>query len=457
MFKKSEEKLISLALMFCALLIFLLYLLNYSELSAKSNQGLNLLSKRSTKQLRINSSPTSHQLKTIIYKPEFALDNAKQLNIKPSVLWQAPNARYVLYEMNKSLSQEREEKVLEHLTQIELRRNSRLKKAFKVYNAAPLKRFFYLIGGVFSSNAQINNNRGACEYISKIRLEQLKLVKEYIGFFSSDLNLKNIEASREKEVIETISRKYDFQTLNYINHLYSRFPYYYEAKNNRNILSADGNLEDEPSLENGIIQQSVFENHPAELYLNYGRILLISLDGLTIKTFLVSDESLVKIYKLNTSVLAIQSLRDKGFTKLMINTEEGLLGFNLNIGKTQSPDFSLHMTNRIDSLGIKAKELYGSYKLKTLANHAVSVNSLLTIKLKSRISGLILASNAALLEFKHLVDSQDDQFLRIFLLKTKNSVGVTDIVVPTEKVVYKFTLEVNKAGLRSEINEIILD
>ena len=45
-----------------------------------------------------------------------------------------------------------------------------------------------------------------------------------------------------------------------------------------------------------------------------------------------------------------------------------------------------------------------------------------------------------------------------FLLKIKNTVGITDIVVPAEKVVYKFTLEVNKAdALRSEIDEIILD
>ena len=229
--KKPEEKLISLALLFCTLLIFILYLLNYSELSAKSNPGLNgttrkpkslnLLSNPSIKQTKINSTQASDSpQKMISSKPKSMLEDSRQLNIKPSILWQPPNARYVLYEMNKSLNQEREEKVLEHLTQMELRRNPRLKRAFKVYNAASLKQFFYLIGGFFNNNAQISNSRGAYEYISKIRQEQLKLVKEYLSFFSSDLNFKNIDTAHEKEVIETISKKYSFQTLNYINHLY---------------------------------------------------------------------------------------------------------------------------------------------------------------------------------------------------------------------------------------------
>ena len=352
------------------------------------------------------------------------LEDSRQLNIKPSILWQPPNARYVLYEMNKSLNQEREEKVLEHLTQMELRRNPRLKRAFKVYNAASLKQFFYLIGGFFNNNAQISNSRGAYEYISKIRQEQLKLVKEYLSFFSSDLNFKNIDTAHEKEVIETISKKYSFQTLNYINHLYSRFPYYYETQNNHSP------------------PQSIPRNHSPELYLSYGRILLISLDSLKIGTFLISDESLVKVYKLNKSVLAVQALGEKGTAELIINTKQGLVHFNLNIGKSHSADFRLLERNISEEAKI----------------NTVSVNSLITIKLNSRIKGPVLASNSALLELKHLVNSQDDQFLRIFLLKIKNTVGITDIVVPAEKMIYKFTLEVDKAAaLRSEIDEIFLD
>jgi hypothetical protein len=455
--KKPEEKLISLALLFCTLLIFILYLLNYSELSAKSNLGLNetapkhkslnLLSNPNIRQTKINSTQASGSPeKMITGKLKSTLENSRQLNIKPSILWQAPNARYVLYEMDKSLSQEREEKVLEHLTQIELRRNPRLKRAFKVYNAASLKQFFYLISGFFNNNAQISNSRGAYEYISKFRQEQLRLLKEYLGFFSSDLNFKNIEAAHEKEIIETISKKYGFQTLNYINHLYSRFPYYYETKNKRSV------------------SQSIFRNHSPELYLSHGRILLISLDSLKIRTFLVSDESLVKVYKLNTSVLAVQALGEKGAAELIINTKQGLLRFNLNIGKAHSADFSLLEKNRSYQAEDNENAENGvvqrsqSYKLKILSNSVVSENSLITVKLNSRIKGSIVASNAALLELKHIVNSQDDQFLRIFLLKIKNTVGITDIVVPAEKVVYKFTLEVNKAdALRSEIDEIILD
>lgn len=455
--KKPEEKLISLALLFCVLLIFTLYLLNYSELSAKSNPGLNgtarkpkslnLLSNPSIKQTKVNSTQASDsRQKMITDKPKSMLEDSRQLNIKPSILWQPPNARYVLYEMNKSLNQEREEKVLEHLTQIELRRNPRLKKAFKVYNAASLKQFFYLIGGFFNNHAQISNSRGAYEYISKIKQEQLKLVKEYLSFFSSDLNFKNIDTAHEKEVIETISKKYSFQTLNYINHLYSRFPYYYETQNNHSP------------------PQSIPRNHSSELSLSYGRILLISLDSLKIGTFLISDESLVKVYKLNTSVLAVQALGEKGTAELIINTKQGLMHFNLNIGKSHSADFSLMERNRSqqpeinESTKSKMMPRSQSYKLKILPSSTVSMNSLITIKLNSRIEGSILASNSALLELKHLVSSQDDQFLRIFLLKIKNTVGITDIVVPAEKVIYKFTLEVNKAAaLRSEIDEIFLD
>lgn len=473
--KKPEEKLISLVLLFCTLLIFILYLLNYSELSAKSNLGLNgtarkpkslnLLSNPSTRKTKINSAQASDSPQKIITgKPKSMLEDSRQLNIKPSILWQPPDARYVLYEMNKSLSQEREEKILEHLTQIELRRNPRLKRAFKVYNAASLKQFFYLIGGFFNNNAQISNSRGAYEYISKISQEQLKLVKEYLSFFSRDLNFKNIEAAHEKEVIEIISRKYGFQTLNYINHLCSRFPYYYETKNKRSLSSVDEDLEGDESLENEVVYQSILKNHSPELCLSYGRILLISLDSLKIGTFLVSDESLVKVYKLNTSVLALQALSNKGTAELIINTKQGLLRFDLSIGKTHSADFSLVERNKSyqpeidDNAEIRIMSRSQSYQVKTLASRVVSENSLLTVKLNSRIAGLILASNAALLEFKHLVNSQDEQFLKIFLLKIKNTVGITDIVVPAEKVVYKVTLEVNTAAaLRSEINEIFLD
>jgi hypothetical protein len=440
--KKPEEKLISIALLFCTLLIFILYLLNYSELSAKSNPGLNgtahkhkslnLLSNPSIRQTKVNSAQASDSpQKMITSKPKSMLEDSKQLNIKPSILWQPPNARYVLYEMNKSLSQEREEKVLEHLTQIELRRNPRLKRAFKVYNAASLKQFFYFIGGFFNNNAQISNSRGAYEYIFKIRQEQLQLVKEYLSFFSSDLNFRNIEATHEKEVIETISKKYSFQTLNYINHLYSRFPYYYETQSSKATKSPEN-----------FSNISTLKNHSSELYLSHGRILLISLDSLKIGTFLISDESLVQVYKLNKSVLAVQALDDQGTAELIINTKQGLVHFNLNIGKSHSADFSLLERNRSQQPEI----------------NTVSVNSLITIKLNSRIKGSVLASNSALLELKHLVNSQDDQFLRIFLLKIKNTVGITDIVVPAEKVVYKVTLEVNTAAaLRSEINEIFLD
>jgi hypothetical protein len=469
--KKPEEKLISIALLFCTLLIFILYLLNYSELSAKSNLGLNetarkykslnLLSNPSIKHAKVNSAQASSSLqKMIASKPKSMLEDSRQLNIRPSILWQPPNSHYVFYEMDKSLSQEREEKVLEHLTQIELRRNPRLKRAFKVYNAASLKQFFYLVGGFFNNNAQISNSRGAYEYISKFRQEQLKLIKEYLSFFSSDLNFKNIEAAHEKEIIETISKKYGFQTLNYINHLYSRFPYYYESKNKHSLSSLDEDLEGDESIEN----QSIFRNHSAELCLSYGRILLISLDSLKIRTLLVGDESLVKVYKLNTSVLAVQALGEKGAAELIINTKQGLLRFNLNIGKSHSADFSLLEKNRSHQPEINENAENGvvqrsqSYKLKVLSNSVVSENSLITVKLNSRIKGSIIASNAALLELKHIVNSQDDQFLRIFLLKIKNTVGITDIVVPAEKVVYKFTLEVNKAdALRSEIDEIILD
>ena len=450
--EKTEEKLINLALLFCTLLIFILYLLNHSELSAKSNLGLNLLSNPSIKQTKINSAKESDfRHKMIIGKS--TIKDSRQLKIKPSILWQPPSARYVLYEMNKTLNQEREEKVLEHLTQIELRRNAHLSRAFKIYNAASLKQFFYLIGGFFN-NAQISNSRGAYEYISKIRQEQLKLVKEYLSFFSSDLNFRDIDTAHEKEVIETISGKYSFQTLNYINHLYSRFPYYYETKNKLSLLQIHENdenteivvplhtnFEGDESLKNGVVHQFIPKNHSPELCLSHGRILLISLDSLEIGTFLISDESLVKVYKLNTGILAVQALSETGTAELIINTKQGLLHFNLNIGKSHSADFNLLEKN----------------KLKILPSHTVSVNSLITIKLNSRIEGSILASNGALLEFKHLVNSQDKEFLRIFLLKIKNTVGITDIVVCTEKLVYKFTLEVSENALRSEIDEIFLD
>ena len=158
----------------------------------------------------------------------------------------------------------------------------------------------------------------------------------------------------------------------------------------------------------------------------------------------------------------MQALGEKGTAELIINTKQGLVHFNLNIGKSHSADFSLVERNRSQQPEINENAEIGvrqqCHKLKILPSSTVSENSLITIKLNSRIEGPVLTSNSALLELKHLVNSQDDQFLRIFLLKIKNTVGITDIVVPAEKVIYKFTLEVNKAAaLRSEIDEIFLD
>jgi hypothetical protein len=158
----------------------------------------------------------------------------------------------------------------------------------------------------------------------------------------------------------------------------------------------------------------------------------------------------------------VQALGEKGTAELIINTKQGLVHFNLNIGKSHSADFSLMERNRSYQPEINENAEIGvrqqCHKLKILPSSTVSMNSLITIKLNSRIEGSVLASNSTLLELKHLVNSQDDQFLRIFLLKIKNTVGITDIIVPAEKVIYKFTLEVNKAAaLRSEIDEIFLD
>ncbi len=185
-----------------------------------------------------------------------------------------------------------------------------------------------------------------------------------------------------------------------------------------------------------IIMLIINSNAEAQsIRIGYGRLSLIDLGSLINAKPLVVNEALIKVYELSgldaesdKSIIAIQGLQASGETDLTVDTQTGIKSFHLILENTAGEDLILD------------PRLARNYIIKSPYLLAQGRSSI--VKMPAHINEYVLAGNPNLVSLKQVKDYYDDEFLKVFALVTNTNAGLTDIVIPTRRGVYKFTLDI---------------
>lgn len=178
--------------------------------------------------------------------------------------------------------------------------------------------------------------------------------------------------------------------------------------------------------------------------VGYARIALIDLGSLIIADPILSDITKFKLYTLSAledeshkNIIAIQGLKSSGEGDLSVKTNSGFYQFHLMLAE-ESTDYILNQQNS---------------KIITLENILLQPNRSSIIRSKYPINEYILAGNPNLVTASQLVNYYDDDFLKVFLLNTKSYEGSTDIVIPTNNMLYKLPIKIsNKYDHENTVN-----
>lgn len=173
-----------------------------------------------------------------------------------------------------------------------------------------------------------------------------------------------------------------------------------------------------------------------DLQVGHGRFSIIDLGSLINTKPLVVDETKVRAYTLSglndedsQSIIAIQGLSKTGDTDMSIDTQAGIYQFHLSLVQGQGQDMAL-------GHNVRTKIYSQEFPLKQSRSSIV--------KMPAYINQYILAANPNLVSYQNIKDYYDKDFLKTFALITQNTVGKTDIVVPTQAGVYKFTINIGE-------------
>lgn len=173
-----------------------------------------------------------------------------------------------------------------------------------------------------------------------------------------------------------------------------------------------------------------------DLQVGYGRFSIVDLGSLINSAPLVVDDTKVKVYSLSglndeeaKSIVAIQGISKAGETDLSINTQAGIYQFHLHLVQGQGQDMAL-------GDNIRSRMYPNSFNLERSRSSIINM--------PAPINQYILAANPELVSYKSIKDYYDRDFLKTFALVTQNSLGKTDIVVPTQVGVYKFTINIGE-------------
>ncbi len=190
----------------------------------------------------------------------------------------------------------------------------------------------------------------------------------------------------------------------------------------------------------GIILLAMFISLKAEantLRVGYGRLSLIDLGSLINAKPLIVDETLVRAYELSgldtendKSIIVLQGLKDSGETDLTVDTQTGIKQFHLILNANNGDDL------------VMDPKLSRSYIVREPYLLAKSRSSI--IKMPTHINEYVLAGNPNLVSLKQVKDYYDQDFLKIFALVTNINEGLTDIVIPTRRGVYKFVVDIGR-------------
>ncbi len=203
-----------------------------------------------------------------------------------------------------------------------------------------------------------------------------------------------------------------------------------------------------------IIFLSVFAWHSAFAQslrdnLAWGRIILLDLGSLIKSQPLIQNPDLIRVYTLSgledetqKSIIAIQGLSDKGATDISLDTEAGLRQIQISLGETSVKDRVLDPHKQ----KICVKDI----------PYDVQEQRSIIVETDAPVNEFILASRPDLLELKHLVSEKDPRYFRTFVLVPRSK-GLSDLIIATQKQVYKLVLNIGGNNNNEHTEYIKLD
>lgn len=182
-----------------------------------------------------------------------------------------------------------------------------------------------------------------------------------------------------------------------------------------------------------------------DLKLGYGRLLLLDLGSKITGKVLVDNSSLVTTYPLSAfanedqcSVVALQGLNNQGETDLSISTNDGIKQFHIQLDDNSHQDLILNPIRQ---------------KISTLLNQNLKPERSTIITSPDYINEFVLAGNPNLISAQEIVTEQDPNYLKTFKIKTSVNKGCTDLVIATNRQIYKLSIEIgDKHEHQSQIN-----
>lgn len=170
-----------------------------------------------------------------------------------------------------------------------------------------------------------------------------------------------------------------------------------------------------------------------EVLVEQGRIALIDLGALIKGEIQSSNPEILRTYKVSgmededyESIIAIQAIKETGESDLIVSTSSGLHQFRVIINKEVTEDLNLNPNK-------SRLKVYN--KPFILENQRASL-----ISLPAYINKKILVSDPDLISVDQFLDYYDDNYLKVFSIKTLKNNSVTDLVLPSQTGVYKLSI-----------------
>lgn len=174
-----------------------------------------------------------------------------------------------------------------------------------------------------------------------------------------------------------------------------------------------------------------------EIYVSKGRITLLSLNSLIKGEAKIFNPDIANVFILSgldneedRSVIAIQGLKSSGVTDLSFKTSAGTKIIKLIASTNKGVIKDLEFNTR--------RNMINHSNLKLNPKRACLV------KLRAPINEFLISGDPALVNFEHVVNYYDDEFLKTFSLRTFNLQGSTDLVIATKNGIEKINIEVAK-------------
>jgi hypothetical protein len=179
-----------------------------------------------------------------------------------------------------------------------------------------------------------------------------------------------------------------------------------------------------------------------------GRISLIDIGSEITSEPVIAQKDFINVYLLSAeidrnkkTVLAIQGLEDQGETSFFINTQNGARNIEVVLDNDSS----------------ELKSIDPRYKRTKILERTINLNnnSSLIVTSPYYINDYILASDPNLFSLDPFSKYYDENYLKNFILSSKEHKAKTEIIVPTTKQIFKFTIDINN-NKRSYDNEVNL-